>query len=142
MSGSETSPADLKRERTRQFIQQIHETVFNIESKHFDWFAMMSQMEQFCQQYNLSHQQITSVLHVVDESLSILGSDGSSILPGTRLTLSYTEKDDMLQLIVTCPEAVNKDLFGDHSDDLALTILRNFCRDISINGNTLCMVIK
>jgi polar amino acid transport system substrate-binding protein len=131
-----------QRERTRQFIQQIHETVFNIESKHFDWFAMMSQLEQFCQQYNLSHQQITSVLHVVDESLSILGSDGSSILPGTRLTLSYTEKDDMLQLIVTCPEAVNKDLFGDHSDDLALTILRNFCRDISINGNTLCMVIK
>jgi len=131
-----------QRERTRQFIQQIHETVFNIESKHFDWFAMMSQLEQFCQQYNLSHQQITSVLHVVDESLSILGSDGSSIQPGTRLTLSYTEKDDMLQLIVTCPEAVNKDLFGDHSDDLALTILRNFCRDISINGNTLCMVIK
>jgi polar amino acid transport system substrate-binding protein len=48
----------------------------------------------------------------------------------------------MLQLIVTCPEAVNKDMFGEHSDGLALTILRNFCRDISINGNTIRMVIK
>ncbi len=131
-----------QRERTRQFIQQIHETVFNIESEHFDWFAMMSQMEQFCQQYNLSHQQITSVLHVVDESLTILNSNGRSIKPGTSLTLSYTEKDDMLQLIINSPEAINKDVFDADSDDLAITILRNFCRDISINGNTLCMILK
>ena len=131
-----------QRERTRQFIQQIHETVFNIESEHFDWFAMMSQMEQFCQQYNLSHQQITSVLHVVDESLTILNSNGRSIKPGTSLTLSYTEKDDTLQLIINSPEAINKDVFEADSDDLAITILRNFCRDISINGNTLCMILK
>ena len=131
-----------QRERTRQFIQQIHETVFNIESEHFDWFAMMSQMEQFCQQYNLSHQQITSVLHVVDESLTILNSNGRSIKPGTSLALSYTEKDDTLQLIINSPEAINKDVFEANSDDLAITILRNFCRDISINGNTLCMILK
>ena len=131
-----------QRERTRQFIQQIHETVFIIESEHFDWFSLMSQMEQFCQQYNLSHQQITSVNHVVDESLSILGSDGRSIQPGTRLTLSYTEKDDTLQLIINCPEAINNDAFSVDSDDLALTILRNFCRDISINNNTIRMIIK
>ena len=131
-----------QRERTRQFIQQIHETVFNIESEHFDWFAMMSQMEQFCQQYNLSHQQITSVLHVVDESLTILNSNGRSIKPGTSLALSYTEKDDTLQLIINSPEAINKDVFDADSDDLAITILRNFCRDISINGNTLCMILK
>ena len=131
-----------QRERTRQFIQQIHETVFNIDSEHFDWFAMMSQMEQFCQQYNLSHQQITSVLHVVDESLTILNSNGRSIKPGTSLTLSYTEKDDTLQLIINSPEAINKDVFDADSDDLAITILRNFCRDISINGNTLCMILK
>jgi polar amino acid transport system substrate-binding protein len=131
-----------QRERTRQFIQQIHETVFNIESEYFDWFAMMSQMEQFCQQYNLSHQQITSMLHVVDESLNILGSDGRSIQPGTRLTLSYTEKDDTLQFNINCPEAVSSDVFDSDGDELALTILRNFCHDISINGNTLRMVIK
>ena len=131
-----------QRERTRQFIQQIHEKVFIIESEHFDWFSLMSQMEQFCQQYNLSHQQITSVIHVVDESLSILGSDGRSIQPGTRLTLSYTEKDDTLQLIINCPEAISNDAFSVDSDDLALTILRNFCRDISINNNTIRMIIK
>ena len=131
-----------QRERTRQFIQQIHETTFNIESEHFDWYAMMAQMEQFCQQYNLSRQQTDSVLHVVEESITILGSDGNPIQPGTRLTLSYTEKDETLQFTVNCPQTINRDVFMANSNHLALTILHNFCRDISIDGNTLSMIIK
>ena len=75
-----------QRERTKQFIQQTHETTFIIESEYFDWFAMMSQMEQFCQQYNLSRQRTTNVLHVVDESLAILSSGGKAIQPDTVLT--------------------------------------------------------
>ena len=131
-----------QRERTRQFIQQIHETTFSIESEQFDWYAMMAQMEQFCQQYNLSRQQTDGVLHVIDESLSILGSGEKAIQPGTRLTLSYTEQDDTLQFTVNCPQAINSDVFQADDDDLALTILRNYCRDISIDGNMLRMIIK
>ena len=78
-----------QRELTRQFIHQIRETTFVIETEHFDWYAMIAQMEQFCQRYNLSSQQINSVLHIVDESLAILGTS-----PGMRLTLAYTEQDD------------------------------------------------
>ena len=131
-----------QRERTRQFIQQIHETTIIIESEQFDWYAMMAQMEQFCQQYNLSRQQTDSVLHVVDESLAILGSDGKIIQPGTRLTLSYTEQDETLQFTINCPQAIDRDVFLADSDDLALTILRNFCRDISVDGNMLRMIVK
>jgi polar amino acid transport system substrate-binding protein len=131
-----------QRERTRQFIQQIHETTFCIESEQFDWYAMMAQMEQFCQQYNLSRQQTDSVLHVVDESLAILGADGKTIQPGTRLVLSYTEKDESLQFSIHCPQAIDRDIFLADNDDLALTILRNFCRDISIDGNMLRMIVK
>lgn len=131
-----------QRERTRQFIQQIHETTFNIESEHFDWYAMMAQMEQFCQQYNLSRQQTDSVLHVVEESITILGSGGNAIQPGTHVTLSYTEKDETLQFTVNCPQAINRDVFTADSNHLALTILHNFCRDISIDGNTLSMIVK
>ena len=126
-----------QRERTKQFIQQIHETTFNIESEYFDWFAMMSQMEQFCQQYNLSLQRTNAVLHVVDESLAILGSVGKTVYPGSTLTLSYTEKDDSLLFTIKCKQAIGSDAFSADSDDLAVTILRNFCRDISVDGNTL-----
>jgi polar amino acid transport system substrate-binding protein len=131
-----------QRERTKQFIQQIHETTFNIESEQFDWYAMMAQMEQFCQQYNLSSQRTEGVLHVIDESLGILGSGGQTILPGTHLTLSYTEQDDTLRLTINCPQEINQDLFSADSDDLALTILRNFCHDISIDGNMIRMIVK
>ena len=131
-----------QRERTKQFIQQIHETTFCIESEQFDWYAMMAQMEQFCQQYNLSSQRTEGVLHVVDESLAILGSAGNTIQPGTRLTLSYTEQDDTLLLTITCPQAINQDLISAESDDLALIILRNFCRDISVDGNMIRMIVK
>ena len=131
-----------QRERTKQFIQQIHETTFIIESEYFDWFAMMSQMEQFCQQYNLSRQRTTNVLHVIDESLAILGSGGRVISPNTVLTLAYTERDDSLQLSIKSQQAIGSDAFDTERDDLAVTILRNFCRDITIDGNNLRIDIK
>ena len=131
-----------QRERTKQFIQQIHETTFIIESEYFDWFAMMSQMEQFCQQYNLSRQRTTNVLHVIDESLAILGSGGRVISPNTVLTLAYTERDDSLQLSIKSQQAIGSDAFDTERDDLAVTILRNFCRDINVDGNNLRIDIK
>jgi polar amino acid transport system substrate-binding protein len=126
-----------QRERTIQFIRQIHETTFLIESEHFDWYAMTAQMEQFCQQYNLSRQQTNSVLHIIDESLAILGS-----VSGTRLTLFYTEQDETLLFTINCPQAINPDVFLDDSDNIALTILRNFSSDISIDGNNVRIIIK
>ena len=131
-----------QRERTKQFIQQIHETTFTIESEYFDWFAMMSQMEQFCHQYNLSRQRTNNVLHVLDESLAILGSGGRVISPNTVLTLAYTERDDSLQLSIKSQQAIGSDAFDAERDDLAVTILRNFCRDITIDGNNLRIDIK
>ena len=130
-----------QRERTRQFIKQIHETTFDIETEQFDWFAMMAQMEQFCQQQNLSRQQCASVLHVLDESLGILLKERKADLPGSRITLSHTEQDDTLQLTINSPKAINSEVFNLESDDLAITILRNFCRDIKIDGTTLSMQI-
>ena len=126
-----------QRERTRQFIRQIHETAFLIESEHFDWYAMMAQMEHFCQHFNLSRHQTDNVCHVVDESLNILNPQ-----PGTRLVLSYAEQDDILQFNVTCPQPVSPDLFNDDSDDIALTILRNYSSDISVSGNTLSIIVN
>jgi polar amino acid transport system substrate-binding protein len=103
---------------------------------------MMSQMEQFCHQYNLSHQRTTNVLHVIDESLAILGSGGRVISPNTVLTLSYTERDDSLQLSIKSQQAISSGAFDAERDDLAVTILRNFCRDITIDGNNLRIDIK
>ena len=126
-----------QRERTRQFIQQIHEMHFLIETKQFDWYAMTAQMEQFCLHYNLQRQQIFAVLHVIDETLAILGTH-----PNTRLTLAYSEQEDTLQFIVNSPHAVDSSVFSQESDDIAVTILRNFSRNIHVDGSTLRITIK
>jgi len=79
---------------------------------------------------------------VVDESLAILSSGGRAIQPGTRLTLSYTEQDDTLQFTIDSPQAIDRNVFSADNDDLAVTILRNFCSDIIIDGNTLRMIVQ
>ena len=126
-----------QRERTRQFIQQIHETVFDIENEHFDWYAMTAQMEQFCQHYNLSRQQIDAVLHVVDESMAILGTT-----PPMRVTLAYTEQDNSLQFSVKCPQAIRPDVLDAGENSIAATILRNFSSDLVIDNDTLRLTVN
>jgi polar amino acid transport system substrate-binding protein len=126
-----------QRERTRQFIRQIHETSFSIESEHFDWYAMTAQMENFCQHYNLSRSRTDNMLHVIDESLAILGA-----APAMRITLAYSEQDDTLQLTVTAPQGISPEVFEREENGIAMTILRNFSRDISTDGNTLRVTIK
>lgn len=64
------------------------------------------------------------------------------MLPGTRLTLSYAEQDDTLLFSVVSPQAIRSDMFQADSDNMAVTILRNYSSDISINGDTLGITIK
>ena len=126
-----------QRTLTQRFIRQIHETEFTIRSEHFDWYAMMAQMEQFCRQYNLSRQRTENVYRAVDESLAILGT-----AVGTCLTLSYTEQDDSLLLTVRTPHLIPSDALDIEDNMLAAAILRSVSTDIHIEKNALCMIIQ
>ena len=126
-----------QRTLTQRFIRQIHETEFTIRSEHFDWYAMMAQMEQFCRQYNLSRQRTENVYRAVDESLAILGT-----AVGTCLTLSYTEQDDSLLLTVRTPYLIPSDALDIEDNMLAAAILRSVSTDIHIDKNALCMIIQ
>ena len=126
-----------QRTLTQRFIRQIHETEFTIRSEHFDWYAMMAQMEQFCRQYNLSRQRTENVYRAVDESLAILGTP-----VGTCLTLSYTEQDDSLLLTVRTPHLIPSDALDIEDNMLAAAILRSVSTDIHIDKNALCMIIQ
>ena len=125
-----------QRTLTQRFIRQIHETEFTIRSEHFDWYAMMAQMEQFCRRYNLSRQRTENVYRAVDESLAILGT-----AVGTCLTLSYTEQDDSLLLTVRTPHLIPSDALDIEDNMLAAAILRSVSTDIRIDKNALCMII-
>ena len=126
-----------QRTLTQHFIRQIHETEFTIRSEHFDWYAMMAQMEQFCRQYNLSRQRTENVYRAVDESLAILGTS-----VGTCLTLSYTEQDDSLLLTVRTPHLIPSDALDIEDNMLAAAILRSVSTDIHIDKNTLSITVQ
>ena len=126
-----------QRTLTQRFIRQIHETEFTIRSEHFDWYAMMAQMEQFCRQYNLSRQRTENVYHAVDESLAILGTP-----VGTCLTLSYTEQDDSLLLTVRTPHLIPSDALDIEDNMLAASILRSVSTDIRIDKNALIITVR
>ena len=126
-----------QRTLTQHFIRQIHETEFTIRSEHFDWYAMMAQMEQFCRQYNLSRQRTENVYRAVDESLAILGT-----AVGTCLTLSYTEQDDSLLLTVRTPHLIPSDALDIEDNMLAAAILRSVSTDIHIEKNALIITVR
>ena len=126
-----------QRTLTQRFIRQIHETEFTIRSEHFDWYAMMAQMEQFCRQYNLSRQRTENVYRAVDESLAILGT-----AVGTCLTLSYTEQDDSLLLTVRTPHLIPSDALDIEDNMLAAAILRSVSTDIHIEKNALIITVQ
>ena len=126
-----------RRELTRQFVLHSQRTTFLIDSERFDWFAMTAQMEQFCKRNNLSRATIDSVLHVIEESLSILGTP-----PGTRLSLSYSQKEETVTWEIQCRHEIPARIFEDSADNLAVTILRNFCREPRIDGNIVRFVVE
>ena len=142
-----------QRTLTQRFIRQIHETEFTIRSEHFDWYAMMAQMEQFCRQYNLSRQRTENVYRAVDESLAILGTayaHAQTTAPanttqwavGTCLTLSYTEQDDSLLLTVRTPHLIPPDALDIEDNMLAAAILRSVSTDIHIDKNALIITVR
>lgn len=123
-------------ELTRQFIRQIHRSAFLIGSERFDWFAMTAQMEAFCRRHNLSRAVTDNALHVIEESLSVLGTR-----PGTRLALVYSQQDGTLTWEVKCPETIEPEVLEKEQNQLALTLLRHFSREIRLDGDTASMPI-
>ena len=125
-----------RRELTKQFIRQTQQTRFTIDSEQFDWFAMTAQMEQFCKRNNLSRATIDSVLHVIEESLAILSPP-----EGTQLSLAYSRADETMTWEVQCPHPIPDGIFEESPDNLAVTILRHFCQELRINGNTVSIMV-
>ena len=126
-----------RRELTQQFIRQIYRSTFLIGSERFDWFAMTAQMEQFCMRYNLPRSVTDSVLHVIEESLTVLETQA-----GTRLALAYSQQDGTLTWEVQCPHAIPAGVFEESQNNLAVTLLRHFSREIKIEGDTVRIMIN
>lgn len=114
-----------QRERTRAFIQKVRTYSFHIQSRSFDFYALMAGLERFAQRYALSAKQ-SNGLQLAAEELVV-----NQLLPKLEgeldltLTAGYSEETGAVELTAAWPsQAPFPELFGQKDeDDISLLLL-------------------
>ena len=86
-----------QKERTRTFINRIRNLVFNIHSQDFDLYALNAEVELFCEKQFLVKKLRDNLLLIIEELLLIYKPSLNKM--HLRLTIAYSEKTEVLELI-------------------------------------------
>ena len=113
------------KERTKVFINRIHDYHYTITSPRYDLYELQGGMVQFCSKYFLSYDIQNKVQLLVEEVLQIVPLDKGEI----DLALRYSEKDNTISLELLMPSGI-RSIFNDESlrpDDLIMSIIDGLC---------------
>lgn len=113
------------KERTKVFINRIHDYHYKITSPLYDLYELQSGLVQFCSRYYLSYDVQNKVQLLVEEVLQIVPLDKGEI----DLALRYSEKDSSITLELLMPETVIT-IFNDESlrpDEIIMSIMEGLC---------------
>ncbi len=114
-----------KTNEARVFINRIRGLHFDIESSNYDLYAFNSMIEQFGHKYFFSNERILSLLHMIEEVLTILDCD-----KGISIDMEYSEKQGTV-----CMRALQKGvgstiINSEDVDDISMAIIRGSCESI------------
>ncbi|NCC47192.1 MAG: ATP-binding cassette domain-containing protein [Bacteroidia bacterium] len=131
-----------QKERTRSFIHRIRSFTHHISSKNYDLYALLGELELFCEKHMLSKKE-SDQLALLTEEVLCLQSDFSDI----DLNLSYSEKDGNLEFVCQSTGLpVNPLEEGVAEDDIGLRLIRAKCKSVEYkyeNGrNILTLIVK
>ena len=113
------------KERTKVFINRIHDYHYKITSPLYDLYELQGGLVQFCSKYYLSYDVQNKVQLLVEEVLQIVPLDKGEI----DLALRYSEKDSSITLELLMPETV-RTIFNDESlrpDEIIMSIMEGLC---------------
>lgn len=123
-------------ERTRKFINRIHEFNYEIVSEKYDFYGMMAQIRNFCVKFNLSSTAIDHISHAVEEGLLIVKATA-----GTKVRISYSKKTEDKKIFIYAPDTLDASVLDNEENSLQSSILRGICSELTIsndvNGNML-----
>lgn len=125
-----------KKGRTRVFINQIHESRFNIEAEDYDFYGMMGQFGNFCHKYNFSNKFIDNLTHVIEEALQVLEQKS-----GSQVSLSYSEKTNEIFVRVFTDIVLTQEDLDKDENMIPAAILRNYTDNITISESETGSVI-
>lgn len=115
-----------QKERTKAFIHRIRSLTHHISSKNYDLYALLGEIEIFCEKHMLSKKQ-NDYITLITEEVLCLQTDFSDI----DLSLSYSEKDGTLELVCQSTGAsVNPLEDGVAEDEIGLRLLRSRCKSM------------
>lgn len=120
-----------KKERTRMFVNRVRSLAFQIRSEDFDLYAINGEIERFCEKHILPKTTRNKVLLLVEELLIILSAAQD---PGSfeiDLTVSYSEKHDIVELSAEIP-GIHYDPFEENNlpCELGTTIIKNLTENL------------
>jgi len=113
-----------KREKTKAFIHRIRSMSFNINSPHYDLYALQAEMETFCEKHMVAPEVATRLIHITEELLN-LHPDYQNI----SLRLSYSEKEKSLKLLCMNPGKEHNILEEtEDGDNLEVILIKGQCQ--------------
>ena len=105
--------------------------MYHIDSPDYDLYAMNAEIEHFCEKHVLPRKMINDVLLVVEESLSIHNS--VSAVFNIDLTISYSEKQDSLEIIYEYGGIEGNIFEREDLDELSLSIIKGLTSGIEFS---------
>lgn len=113
------------KERTKIFINRIHDYHYTITSPRYDLYELQGGMVQFCSKYFLSYDVQNKVQLLVEEVLQVVPLDRGEI----DLSLRYSEKNNSISLELLMPGQI-KSIFNDDEftpDDISMSLIEGLC---------------
>ncbi|MBR1549187.1 MAG: amino acid ABC transporter ATP-binding protein [Bacteroidales bacterium] len=122
-----------KHTETQTFVQQIHSLRFDIATRRFDFYDMMSQIRQFCLRYALP-EKMDPITHIVEEMLLLLGNYHSPV----HIEVNHSELSGASSVVILHQGETLSPLERTDADELAVMIIRGMSShietDLTPNG--------
>lgn len=136
-----------QKDKTKAFINRVRSFTYHIESPDYDLYAMNAEIETFCEKHVLPKKLRNNVLLVIEELLTIQNEISMKQCFDISIVLSYSEKNDTLELVMeSAGEEAN--LLDDKNlpDNLGTSIIQSLCERVDYvrvdNKNKLILTLK
>lgn len=110
---------------TEAFVRRIQSLVFDITSRRFDFYDMMSQIHLFCIRFDIP-EKMNTISHVVEEMLLLLSKYNCPV----HIEVNHSELDRTTSVVILHCGATISPFERDDVDELAVMIIRGMSKNI------------
>jgi len=136
-----------QKEKTRVFINRVRSLTYHIRNQNYDLYAINGEIEHFCEKHVLPKTTRNKALLLVEELLEIFSAGQVTRQFEIDLTLSYSEKQDSLEIVAeSAGDYFNPFEENTLPDQLGVTIIKNLSENMEYqrvsDRNRFSMTVK